>query len=326
MQLSVREWFSEMQERVSDLGLRGLLYIPFTIYLSLWYGVTSRYEPGENVFEDEWDLLIILDACRIDTLREVADEYEFIREIDTRWSVGTQSAEWIAKTFTKTYEREIQKTSYITGNPFSDRVLKEKRYPPVVNNTIPFDIANWNVAEGTDFNDLDIVWQESDDTYNVVLPDVLTDRVIKAGREGTQDKIIVHYMQPHLPYIGEAIKTGRPATEVEAKGYELMERGQAQREEVYPLYRETLRYVLDDVEELLENIDAEKVAITADHGEAFGEMSLYGHPEGLPLPIVKRVPWVETTAKDLGTRDPKETESQSLDKNIESQLRDLGYV
>ncbi|KAB1196266.1 MULTISPECIES: LTA synthase family protein [Haloferax] len=325
MQLSVREWFSEMRERVSDMGLRGLLYIPFTIYLSLWYGLTSRCEPGQNVFDEEWDLLIVLDACRVDTLREVMDEYEFIEEVDTRWSVGTQSAEWMAKTFTKTYSDEINKTTYISGNPFSDKVIVQGRYPPA-NNTIPFDVSSWNVVGRDDFYELDLSWKRRDDTYKVVLPDTLTNRVIKAGRERDQDRIIVHYMQPHLPYIGGAIKEDRPATETEAKGYELMERGDVNREDVYPVYRETLRYVLDEVEELLDNVDAERVAITADHGEAFGEMAQYGHPEGLPFPIVKRVPWVETSAQDLNTRDPDVTRERTIDSNLEDHLRDLGYA
>jgi len=38
---------------------------------------------GTNIYERDWDALVVLDACRVDILREVADEYEFIDEVDS---------------------------------------------------------------------------------------------------------------------------------------------------------------------------------------------------------------------------------------------------
>jgi hypothetical protein len=46
------------------------------------------------------------------------------------------------------------------------------------------------------------------------------------------------------------------------------------------------------------------VAITADHGNLFGEWGLYGHPMHTPVPALLRVPWAETTARDRQTREP----------------------
>jgi hypothetical protein len=47
--------------------------------------------------------------------------------------------------------------------------------------------------------------------------------------------------------------------------------GDGDEEEIWESYIENLRYVLDHVEVLLENVDAEEVAISADHGNAKGE-------------------------------------------------------
>ncbi|PSP48877.1 hypothetical protein BRC67_12005, partial [Halobacteriales archaeon QH_3_68_24] len=47
-------------------------------------------------------------------------------------------------------------------------------------------------------------------------------------------------------------------------------------------YLDNLRIVLDEVAVLLENIDADTVAITTDHGEAFGERNFYRHPVACP--------------------------------------------
>jgi len=43
---------------------------------------------GTNVFDREWDVLIVLDTARVDALRVVADEYDFIGQVDSIWSVG----------------------------------------------------------------------------------------------------------------------------------------------------------------------------------------------------------------------------------------------
>jgi len=43
----------------------------------------QRMPVGTNIYERDWDALVVLDACRVDILREVADEYEFIDEVDS---------------------------------------------------------------------------------------------------------------------------------------------------------------------------------------------------------------------------------------------------
>lgn len=71
--------------------------------------VTSRYTSGKSVFTEEWDLLILLDSCRYDTLKEVSDEYDWIHKVDRKWSVGAQSAEWMLNTFDNKWINEIRK-------------------------------------------------------------------------------------------------------------------------------------------------------------------------------------------------------------------------
>ncbi|WP_285266193.1 sulfatase-like hydrolase/transferase [Halobacterium salinarum] len=291
----------------------------------VWYAVTSRVPLGTNVYERDWDVLVILDACRVDTLREVADEYDFIENVETMWSVGSQSDEWMANTFTEDYRSDIEKTHYVTGNGHVGQLFERHDLPPK-NNTTPVDFSRWDLVDLSTFDAVDMVWKEHhDETYHVAIPRIMTDHAIQASREENPDRLMVHYMQPHLPYIGQAVREGRPPTALEQEGYEQLETGDAEREEVYDLYEETLRFVLDDIEELLENVDAETVAITADHGEAFGEFRAYGHPEGFPHPIVKKVPWVETTATDERSREPDLETTQNSQIDLEEHLRDLGY-
>ena len=325
METNIGEWFSEMREHVQEHPKRALLYFVFTLYLTVWYAITSRWPFGQNVYEDDWDLLVILDACRVDTLREVADEYDFIETVDSVWSVGSQSAEWMSNTFIERHRKDIEETVYISGNGYSNSVLNRGVRPPA-NNTIPVVISSWSTVDSSTLHSHIAVWEtDHDGTYGSVLPAPMTNYTIEEGRNGDANRIITHYTQPHLPYIGDAYRDGREATELEDRGYELLEEGRGSRDKVYEAYKETLHWVLDDVEELLENIDAEKVVITSDHGEAFGEWKAYGHPEGFPHPVVRKVPWVETTATDNHTREPDLERDSSIETDIEQHLEDLGY-
>lgn len=325
MQTNVRKWLAEMREQFRSNPTRAPLYVVYTWYLVFWYTVTSRRPIGTNVYERDWDVLLILDACRVDTLREVSDEYAFLEDIDTMWSVGSQSDEWMANTFIEGYREEIGRTQYLSGNGHTGQLFERGSLPPK-NNTTPVDLSRWDLVDLSAFDSVEMVWKNyHDDTYNVALPSVMTDHAIDAGRKDDPDRLMVHYMQPHLPYLGRAMREERPLTDLEREGYEQLETGDADREKVYELYKETLRVALDEIEVLLENIDANRVAITSDHGEAFGEGGAYGHPEGFPHPIVKKVPWVETSASDEGTREPDLKRDTAERVKLEQHLRDLGY-
>lgn len=90
----------------------------------------KRVQLGRDVFDAEWDLLVLLDACRSDTLRSVSDEYDFLGEIDSVWSVGSASFEWLALTFGRAHLEKIRRTAYITGNRYPELVFNRKLVPP----------------------------------------------------------------------------------------------------------------------------------------------------------------------------------------------------
>lgn len=325
METNIRAWLSEVRNHFGEHPARAPLHAAYAWYLSFWFGITSRYPIGTNVFDREWDVLIVLDACRVDTLRAVADEYDFIEDVDELWSVGSHSAEWMTQTFTEPYRSDIGRTRYITGNPHARHVFDQRIVPPI-HNTLPVDMTTWNVVDRDAFESLEMIWEHyADETYGVTLPGTTTDYAIRTARTHGSEKMIVHYMQPHRPYIGKALPENRLPTEVELEGYNLVKSGAEDSETVYELYEDTLRLALDEVSVLLENIDAETVAITADHGEDFGEARAYGHPEGFPHPIVKKVPWVTTSAQDRRTRDPDLSVEREASIDIQEHLQDLGY-
>ena len=89
---------------------------------------------------------------------------------------------------------------------------------------------------------------------------------------------MLHYIQPHAPYISDAIKYGDELSEIESRPMWALRSGQIGRATGWEMYLDNLRTVLDSVGKLLENLDAEDVILTADHGESFGEYGgKFGH-------------------------------------------------
>ena len=131
-------------------------------------------------------------------------------------------------------------------------------------------------------------------------------------------------MQPHGPYAADAIAEERDLEKHEGRPLRYL-RNTGDMETVWEAYLNEIRFALDEVEIALNNIDAEKVIITADHGEAFGEYGIYGHTIGSLHPQVRHVPWVETTATDSNTYTPIIEETNAADASTEEILDALEY-
>lgn len=318
MHLNLRSWVKDTVQRVRSDGIGSLRRQLFWWYAGLFLTVTSRWPIGQNIYEEDWDMLIILDACRVDALRKVAPEYSFIDTVDKRVSVGSHSREWVAKTFTEKYQDEVANTTYVSSNLNAKKVLEEKKLPESRRrDEIPFSFPSYSFLHVDDFDHLDPVWEYTEHGAGGGFPpNVVTDRAIQLARERPRGRLIVHYMQPHSPYIA----TDEPIKDLNVAG-------ELNRETLWEAYLDNLRYVLDEVDTLLNNVDAENTVITADHGEALWENGIFGHNLTNPMPEVKHVPWAETQAIDTNSYEPKKRHRTELtDEEVEQRLADLGYA
>jgi len=255
-----------------------------TAYLRVLQAVGRRLDYGTNVFDREWDVLVVLDACRADALGAVATEFDFLGGVDAMRSVGSSSSEWLENTFVG--HPETARTVMVTGNTWTDRYL-----------------------DADAFAALDEVWKYAwDDDLGTVPAAAITDRAIANAREREPERLVAHYMQPHHPFVPDPVagddglaRTGSHSNT--GNPWVLLRRGEVSVERVRRAYRANLRHVLSAVATLLENVDG-RVAITADHGNLFGEWGLYGHPMETPVPALLAVPWTTTRGTDRETRSP----------------------
>ena len=266
---------------------------------------------GDVIWEREWDVLVILDACRYDVFESEYSDAEWIESLERVTSVGSASPEWMDNTFKSKYTDEMSNTAYVTGNPFSEEHVPDESMGLI-----------------------DEVWRYVwDRETGTIPPEPLTNQAVKHYQTGEFDRLILHYMQPHWPYIGESLAGGfKPETILgenqEINAFDLQNRGKISKKDHLSSYTKNLHYLINHIQEvLLNSIDAEKVILSADHGESFGEFGIYEHPTGVPLPTLRTVPWAVTSAKKTGEYDVKEIkEEKEADINRMEQLSDLGYI
>lgn len=263
------------------------------------------------LFDEDWDVAVILDGCRYDTALECVRSHPVeLGSPEAVWSAGSWSPDWISRTFRSAPDDILERTAYITANVFTDKLPKST------------------------VGHLDAVWQYAwDDTVETVPPRPVTDRAITTIRDDKFDRYLIHYMQPHLPPVTDHSEfpgfdpvEGDPKHGQERSQWAPVRDGEIAPEVGRTVYRENLDAVLDDIDLLQDNIDAEKMIITADHGNYLGERGRWGHPEGHMHRAVRQVPWWESSATDRNTYTPTEYDTTADEADREQRLEALGYL
>lgn len=312
--MTFRDWAEETKQRYQDQSFASATKESARdFYVGGLRNLGQRINYGTSIWEDDWDVLLILDACRYDVFEQMYGEKEFIDSLSPRYSVASHSIEFMQKTFSTRWEDKLEDTVYVCGNPFS--------------------------AEYVDLNQfqrVEEVWRYGwDEDQGIIPPKPLSDVGIRLHRQDSPERMIIHYMQPHCPYIQSNSKdiSGSGISEANRWGdwgtgneFDMLRRGELRFEDHWEMYEENLRYPMEQIRQsVLRSIDAEKVVITADHGNSFGQFGIYGHPKDVPLPELKRVPWALTSASNDGKYTPS-FEPANEEGDRDEMLRNLGYM
>jgi len=106
----------------------------------------------------------------------------------------------------------------VSANGFDEYILVQQLEPPELDET-PLAMPAFSLVKHTTFDHLEILYQSDfhGERLETVPPDKVTKRGIAVGRERDWDRLMLHYIQPHAPYIADVINQGGKLSEVESR-------------------------------------------------------------------------------------------------------------
>lgn len=269
---------------------------------------------GVDIFAEDWDNLVILDACRYDMFSEQSN---LPGQLESRISRGSSTVEFLNANFSG---RSLHDTVYVTANP------QLYRHREDINPDLHASINVWQ-DEG---------W---DETHNTVLPETMAQRTLDTAEQYSNKRIISHFIQPHYPFlVDEDVFDDDQAflRPDEAGCWQQVMTGDlsVSKEDVWRAYKTTLDRALPAVQELVEGLDG-KTVVTADHGNMVGErarpvpVSEWGHPKGIYTEELVNVPWLVHEQGDRPTitaESPTEERTDVDSAVVKDRLENLGYT
>lgn len=264
----------------------------------------SKFDDAIDVVKEDWDNLIILDACRYDRFVELntIDHGKLSQVI----SAGSATAEYARRSLNG---RDLHDLVYVTPNA--------------------------KVPANTE-----------DGTFHAFIGDIdiSPEAVTKAGREAASQfpnkRLVIHYVQPHIPYLGPTAADIRERIHEATSGtypfrdsslLRNAEHGLVSEHELKTLYDENIEVVLPHVAQLIDSLDG-KTVVTSDHGELLGEryfsLNVYNHHSSCYLPELRTVPWLEIDSDERReiTAEPPVTERTLDEESSRERLEALGYL
>jgi hypothetical protein len=296
------------------------------------YKYYSRSSHGSaiDMMSEEWDNLIILDACCFAHFRQVCDLQGNLTPV---LSPGTSSWEYMQETFVG---KQFHDTVYVSGNAHTSKLEED-----VFHAIFPVEMENASERNTQYPGPLP---EESD----AILPESVVEQSLTVHKEFPHKKYIIHFMQPHLPFLGkygrnlyrqvlestardQLVGESRWGTSIAIWDAVKHSETDVSDADVKKAHLENLEIVLGFVEYLVNELNGRSV-ITSDHGQLLGEKILtkkrYGHPHDIHPKKLIEVPWFEIKGKkrrSITEEDPINSKRMSSTE-IKEKLYALGYV
>lgn len=268
--------------------------------------------------EEDWDNLLILDACRYDMFAELCP---LDGRLESRTSRGSSTPEFLRTNFRG---RKFPDTVYVNGNPQGLIHLDEDVFCETIH-----------------------VWKDGwDEELETIHPKTMVEFTLRAADEWPNKRLLVHFMQPHYPFIGDTGRkieqggiTGARDELVNTEGdgfanvWRQLRQGNIDRDTFVRAYAENLVLVFPHIDDLLAQLDG-KTVVTSDHGNVIGErlgflpIPLYGHPTGIHIESLVKVPWfvIEGERRTITAADEGSASAVTDEETAQERLKHLGYV
>lgn len=289
-----------------------------TLYARLLGAASRVLLPRPTLITDrDWDHLIVLDACRYDTFREVYSEFDSLlpREsrplLDSIISPGSETLTWVKANLVQNPGKgSLEDVIWVTANPRASEEF--------------FHLKGWEFPLAACVSAWKHWWDpELESVHPRDMVKAVSALSLVHERKGLRPRYLVHFLQPHAPFIGESrigIDQEAQRTFEEDHGFYpgglvwwLLANGGVTSSAMKQAYEANLALGLEWALKLAKVLKG-RVVITSDHGNLFGEYGLFHHPVGVHVPELVQVPWLELKG---GGGDPgrllDELDGQELD-------------
>lgn len=141
----------------------------------------SERDQVKLITSHQWDFLFILDACRYDYYEKIHSKYlgGVLKKVI---SPASETLEWCKKVFTS---GDFSDIIYVSANPYINSKVQIRGFNPKAH--------FYRIIDVWDFG-----WS---DQLNTVPPEEVNKAVLEAIRKYPDRRFIIHYLQPHAPYI-----------------------------------------------------------------------------------------------------------------------------
>lgn len=207
----------------------------------------------------DWDVVCVFDACRWDAFNEICDDSEPVR------APGSNTPTWTQQVWCDS-DTDWSDVTYISGNPVTTNTRNDESRGGKIEDHVG------EYVEAYDRNHEQSAWSDVLSTS--------TARPLMELATQYEPPIVVHFLQPHTPFIGDVClrADGTPSEfpNVDLEDpehampleYYMMEQGLVSPEYVRLAYLKNLEYVWEQTRVLRKRF--ERVITTADHGEKLG--------------------------------------------------------
>lgn len=229
---------------------------------------------------ENWDVLIILDAARPDYVHRLWPQFGTVR------ALGGITHRWLEHFWKLVQEPMV----YFTANPVVTKVHKKVNPPGVT--LVELWRNKWEIFGPC--------------RLGSVHPQNVNAAVIRyLGKQPCRRRLVVHYLQPHGPYIGDIglpvqvgnLNDGPTGKKGDRSVMACIKGKYFTWQDVRLAYDSNLRLVMPyamDMTRTLKRQGYTRIIITADHGEALGDRhsnkQFYGHA-GIPYALIQDVPF-----------------------------------
>lgn len=174
---------------VTSTGYHRLRNTYFELYRRR-HKIPRQYRRIQRLVERDEFVLVVLDACRYDYFTEYISEY-LDGDLSKTWSSGNRTPRWIPATWDDEYEG----VTYVNSS--------------VVVSDIHFKLRGRDYRPSDHFGEISHVWANQwDPELFTVTPEAMTDAALQVVGGSDETRVVVHYFQPHAPYVGDPTITG----------------------------------------------------------------------------------------------------------------------